>query len=325
MGRGLKMLCAGSEGDDDRGQKECACPPELPCKYRYLFESPGAQEDSAPRPYVISSPLTAQQSFEPGEALDFGLVLIGHAIGNLPDILETFTEVGRCAGIGQIGHKPDRGRFAVEAVWQHRFRQVPVLVYTDDDETMLKNEEPENLADIPFPQGITPDATNITLTFLTPTGIRVAIKGNAGQREIEKPIFEPLFRRLIDRFRLLVNTHCDENIPQAFGDHVRAASEVELVASDTRLITFPRYSFDQEQHIPVAGFVGSATYAGNLEPFISLLMLGQVLHVGRNTVLGLGEYRIDDPLQQVTVEQLQQVYGSQSELRRRTCKENGQS
>lgn len=314
LGRGLKMLCVGNPVGANN-EKQCTCPPDLACKYGYLFESSGSQGHDLPRPYVISSPLDAQQNFEPGESLDFGLVLIGHAIDELPAILHTLTEVGRRTGIGQIGHNPDRGRFTVESVWQHRFREAPTLIYDGDEEGMAKIRNPESLADIPFPQGVSPDASSVALTFLTPTHIRYKLKEDSHQKDLRQPVFEPLVRRLIERMQGLVEAHCNGSVRLDFGGLFRAAREVDMSATDTRWITFERYSFHQVERIPVSGFVGAAHYCGDLRPFIPLLMLGEVLHVGKGAVLGQGQYCIDDLLQRLQPDHLRQLYSSQLDSR----------
>ena len=54
-----------------------------------------------------------------------------------------------------------------------------------------------------------------------------------------------------------------------------------------------RYSARQDAKLKMGGVVGEAVYEGDLEPFAPLLSLGEVLHVGKGTGLGLGRYRID--------------------------------
>ena len=45
--------------------------------------------------------------------------------------------------------------------------------------------------------------------------------------------------------------------------------------------------------MPLGGFVGEITYAGNLEALLPLLMLGELVHVGKATVLGHGKYVVE--------------------------------
>jgi len=40
------------------------------------------------------------------------------------------------------------------------------------------------------------------------------------------------------------------------------------------------------------GLLGTITYAGDLEPFIPYLALGEWIHIGGKTSFGLGKYNI---------------------------------
>lgn len=53
-----------------------------------------------------------------------------------------------------------------------------------------------------------------------------------------------------------------------------------------------RYSARQDAKLKMGGVIGEATYEGDLTPFLRLLALGEVLHVGKGTGLGLGKYRV---------------------------------
>ena len=58
-----------------------------------------------------------------------------------------------------------------------------------------------------------------------------------------------------------------------------------------------RYSARQDAKLKMGGVVGEAVYEGNLEQFAQLLALGEVLHVGKGTGLGLGRYRVSFQLE----------------------------
>ena len=45
---------------------------------------------------------------------------------------------------------------------------------------------------------------------------------------------------------------------------------------------------------PLSGFLGCATFAGDLAPFLELLIWGELIHVGKSCVKGNGWYRIEN-------------------------------
>jgi CRISPR-associated endoribonuclease Cas6 len=52
------------------------------------------------------------------------------------------------------------------------------------------------------------------------------------------------------------------------------------------------YSNRQKRSTPIGGLVGTATFQGDLTPFLDLLVIGELIHVGKNAVKGGGWYKI---------------------------------
>ncbi len=44
----------------------------------------------------------------------------------------------------------------------------------------------------------------------------------------------------------------------------------------------------------MGGFVGEATFSGDISEFLPFLKLGEYLHIGKGTVYGLGKYEIKE-------------------------------
>ena len=70
------------------------------------------------------------------------------------------------------------------------------------------------------------------------------------------------------------------------------AGEIDTVRDGTTWVSFRRYSSFRGKIEPLEGIVGPAEYAGSLREFLPLLCLGQLTHVGKRAVFGLGRYKI---------------------------------
>jgi len=42
----------------------------------------------------------------------------------------------------------------------------------------------------------------------------------------------------------------------------------------------------------LGGFVGTATFEGDLAPFVPFLRLGEIVHLGKGISFGLGKYHV---------------------------------
>jgi hypothetical protein len=87
------------------------------CVYVYLFETPPPKDTqmmrlypSAPHPFVIEPPDTEKHHIQRGEAMDFGLVLVGRALEYLPYFIYGFMRLGE-NGLGR-----GRGKVSLEEV-----------------------------------------------------------------------------------------------------------------------------------------------------------------------------------------------------------------
>ena len=87
------------------------------CVYSYVFETPvpeGAEVlkkmPRAPHPFVLEPPLDDKRRYEPGEALEFGIILLGRGIQYLPYFILAFEM------LGDLGLGRNKGKFSVAEV-----------------------------------------------------------------------------------------------------------------------------------------------------------------------------------------------------------------
>jgi hypothetical protein len=125
------------------------------------------------------------------------------------------------------------------------------------------------------------------LEFLTPTFVKFR-----GSVSPEAPLFAALVQALLIRIPMLSAVHCGKVWREDFRTVVERARQVETVRDGTTWASFRRYSSFKGKAERLEGIVGWAEYAGPVEEFLPLLYMGQLTHVGKRSVFGLGRYRI---------------------------------
>ncbi len=273
------------------------------CIYAYVFETPsneGAEimnmnkYEKVPHPFVIEPPeisskfkiqgskLEVQDPkiIPPGSKIELNLILIGKATEYLPFFIYTFVELGK-NGIGK-----GRGKYRLAEV--KKYNGSPQLVYQDSDKIIIQREI--DIISIPeeFPSSENNDL--ITLRFLTPLRIKY------NRDLVVKPEFHIIIRNLLRRLGLLYYFHCGNKKPG--WDHraiIKHAEGIQIVSSSLRWFDWERYSSRQDTRMKLGGLVGEITYSGNIKPFLPYLRAGEIIHIGKGTSFGLGQYRIIGP------------------------------
>jgi len=123
--------------------------------------------------------------------------------------------------------------------------------------------------------------------FLTPAFVKFRSEVSP-----EAPPFAALVQNLLIRLPMLSAVHCGEIWREDFRALVGRTGEVETVRDETMWASFRRHSSFRDRVETLEGVVGRAEYAGPLEEFLPLLCMGQIVHVGKRAVFGLGRYRL---------------------------------
>lgn len=142
----------------------------------------------------------------------------------------------------------------------------------------------QDLPVVPLP--LSPSAS-LTLHFVTPTRLIYA------EALTHTPAFHVLIRALLRRVSNLTYFHCGAELDVDFRDLIAAAEQIETVSSEVRWYDWERYSARQDTRMKLGGFVGRVTYRGDLQAFLPLLRLGEIVHLGKGTSFGLGKYVIE--------------------------------
>jgi CRISPR-associated endoribonuclease Cas6 len=294
----------------------CAqCPLNATCPVAALVaplrdEAPRGRD--VPRPFVLapspafirqSAPATPQtggatQRIAPGEPLSFDVSLFGKAAALFPYIalsMPTFELIGLGRKLAECGGR--RGRPQVMHIDSiDPFADTAQPLYTRGQSQVHAPALPITPAAVAArAASLPPD--RVTFHFLTPT--RLVSEGQL----VHRPDFRALILRLAERFQALTleygeSTAADREediaIRQLRYFHFeRLACDVRLVCDQTRWVDVASYSARQHRATPIGGFVGSATFEGDLKELRELLVWGELLHVGKNAVKGDGLYRIE--------------------------------
>lgn len=281
FGHGLKKsLCV-------TGLPQCdGCQLARGCAYVYLFETPPPPDTaklrrytSAPHPFVIETSIDAPRVIERGAVFDLGWALVGRANARLAYIIQGLRAAGQ-RGIGR-----GRGRFAVEAVEQESTPGAGDwrTVY-EAASGVLRLFEPALLS----PPEEVPDA--IRLAFRTP--LRLKREGRlVGPEDFE---FHDLFRNLLRRLSLLSYFHSDDPWELDFAGLSRGSRGVVLAGRRLEWYEWARYSGRQGTPMKMGGLVGEVWLEGEAAAaYWPFLWLGQWVHAGKGTSMGLGRFRVE--------------------------------
>ncbi|MFL5586066.1 MAG: CRISPR system precrRNA processing endoribonuclease RAMP protein Cas6 [Ktedonobacteraceae bacterium] len=251
----------------------------------------------APRPYIISAPKKVPNHYVQGEVFTFGLSLIGGSAKLFPYVVRSLQAMES----SDFGHPlPElqgrRGRFSIRQISAYH----PL---TGEREVLWEkgSTSPQKLELTVTPKDVAERARqlptdHITINFLSPTRLI------RDEQLITRPDFQVLMLRLYDRLDHLQHEYgeysesksSESRIPMREYALVGALSkEIRLAHDETRWADIKSYSARQRRAMPIGGFVGRASFEGDLTYLRELLVWGEVLHVGKNAVKGGGLYRIE--------------------------------
>lgn len=291
----------------NREARECAsCPLVQTCPVSALvapLREGHPRGRDLPRPFVVRPPLVAAASetdglrLESGQQVTFGLTLIGRAGKLFPYVVLAAPGMER-NGLGRAlrEHRWRRGRFTVERIEAvHPFRGVQTTLFVRRTRQVRSPELEITAADVARRAAALPDGV-VALRFLTPTQLI------AEKALLSRPEPQPLLRRLAERMDALEREYAPASLLPAseagpvVGQWYAVAetASLQLARCDVRWVDAKSYSTRQRRMLPIGGFVGTATYTGEMPPALrELLVWGEVLHVGKNCVKGDGWYQIE--------------------------------
>ncbi|WP_257266087.1 CRISPR system precrRNA processing endoribonuclease RAMP protein Cas6 [Endozoicomonas sp. ONNA2] len=266
FGSTLKRLVCSGHGLDK------PCPEQ--CAYRLLFapvNQPGARFTDAAPPLIFRFPLIdkiPQQDY-----LEFSMVLFGPALDYLPLI----TDVWRRVFEQGIGHSRKTGRLNSVAIqlydgsWKTIYDSTAGLFLPHQPELVLADAD---------------DSAGDKLKLRLETPMRLMSAGKLLPRETLTA--DALAKALLRRIHQANQSYLHQSVPDWLQFQNWFAS-VNLKAV-LQPVALSRYSSRQKQSMRLTGYLGEIHLQGVPRELYSWLVLGQYLHLGKNSVMGLGQY-----------------------------------
>lgn len=274
-----------------RGHRSDRAGPPLPAGRRpgrplmIVARSDRERRTTVPHPCVIEPPEDAPARFRPREPFDCSLLLFGRANESIPYFIQAFEQMGRM-GLG----RPVEGRRA-------RFRLNGVRV----DDRVLYAGEGRPICDEPVAQDLrkrllydlatapSPASDRLKVRLRTPLKLSAVDPGDASLP------FPVLIRETLGRIASLCH---------AFGNGAPALDDRLLMetAFSVRTLSETLRPFEASPSAPREGRdmmqgsrTGAVTYAGPLAAFIPLLRFAEQVHLGEETLFGLGRIEVIPP------------------------------
>jgi hypothetical protein len=282
----------------NKDEPSCAvCPLHTLCPVSAIVaplreENPRGQD--IPRPYVIVPPLEGARRYQPGEHFSFGMTLIGSIVQLLPYILLSLPQL-EAGGLGHplAENAGKRGRFQIEKVeTYHPFTSERQTIY-EEGQARVQAPAITILADTWTGQAAQLNQEHITLRFVTP--LRLVHR----EHLVKQATFRPFIHRLLERYLALEHYYGNQQVTMEWAEreaYLHLAESVVCTEDHTTWLEFQSYSNRQKRSTPISGLLGEATFKGNLAPFLELLVIGELIHAGKNAVKGNGKYHIVRPI-----------------------------
>ena len=131
------------------------------------------------------------------------------------------------------------------------------------------------------------DSTNLKITFETPCWLT-----NSGRPLLTFEI-KPFLSTLISRLNNLSVIY--QNQDHIFNDEILDDSSLASIQVEPNILYVDRarYSFRQEQKIPIGGFVGDVVLKNVPQALLPIIELGEICFVGKKTTLGNGKIFVE--------------------------------
>lgn len=263
-------------------ERECqACMLFRTCVYTYIFETPeervseeGARSEAAPHPFVLDVEPDWGPRTVTGEMVE--LTLLGSGTKAWAYVAHALRE-GAQRGVG--AERISLELKGVEQEYEDRGRWADIL--SRGGKLKVMNAETPRIPEMP------PKAR---IRLLTPLRIR----RENDLVEPERLGFDEFTAAVLRRLALVTRYHSDAMWRMDHAGLRERARLVKVYERKTGWQDWARYSNRQGRKVPMGGVVGEMTVSmEGLEELWPLLWIGQWVHAGKGTAMGLGRYELE--------------------------------
>jgi hypothetical protein len=289
----------------NKAAPSCAvCPLVRACPVSALVapmrdEAPRGRD--VPRPFAITPPVLGSGRLEPGSRWSFGLTLFGSAAALFPYVVLSRPRL-EANGLGLRDEAGRRGRVAVRGITS-LVAAGETTIYSSSAARIAAPAPSDVRARIAARAASLP-SDELTLRFTTP--MRLVADG-AVQRDVQPAV---LAHRILERWEAIRREYAAPGITDplaplrgpapdgAIGDPrllLAAADGVRVLRDATRWVELASWSSRQRHFTPIGGLIGDLAVTGPLAALRGVLVLGELIHAGKDVVKGNGCYTILAP------------------------------
>lgn len=273
-------------------QHECRDACQLPggCAYSRLFQptravvgASGRTGADIPRPFIIEPPLDEKSHYASGEMLAFNLVLVGMALSLFPFAVAALRDTAR---LGLMNVADEMAPWRLDRIVQISHATSPdgMVLFSAATPSLLEPLAAKSPAALHVESMRLP-TDQLTLDLLTP--LRLIVDEQFVQ-EIDTGI---LCRALLRRIRLLSLTWCGAPLDHDYRHQIDEwCGRIQCQGRGLVWEEWRRHSARRDKNLRIGGLRGEITMSGDLTELRLCLKLGEYLHLGKDTVLGMGRY-----------------------------------
>lgn len=265
------------------------CPLNQTCQYTRIFETQLIQthqnSQQSSNPYIIKLPNSQIRIIHATQTWTFGVTLLGQAIDNYALVLKAWQQAI------ELGFDNGSHRACGELIRVSNQTQTVFVANSSEHQLNIANEQIRRIVNIDPIE----DLSKVTLHFLSPFRVQHQGKVAFSPNQFEpKNLLISLFNRIKQCNEQHDPSHQWQSIYTNFAEYL---ADIERITMDVDVssVKVRRNSSRQNRKIELFGLIGDISLTADtdtLNRLLPLLWLGQYLHVGKNTTLGLGQYQL---------------------------------